>query len=113
MVQLVQLRHADEHPELRTASTLDALDAARRLGLVDEDHAQALAASWTLASRMRNASVLFRGRAVDAVPTYDRDADGVARIIGMEAGTGQDLGERYRRVARRARAAFEAEFYGP
>ncbi|PKW28276.1 bifunctional [glutamine synthetase] adenylyltransferase/[glutamine synthetase]-adenylyl-L-tyrosine phosphorylase [Phycicoccus duodecadis] len=113
VVQLVQLRHADEHPELRTASTLDALDAARRLGLVDEDHAQALAASWTLASRMRNASVLFRGRAVDAVPTYDRDADGVARIIGMEAGTGQDLGERYRRVARRARAAFEAEFYGP
>ncbi|QKE85012.1 bifunctional [glutamine synthetase] adenylyltransferase/[glutamine synthetase]-adenylyl-L-tyrosine phosphorylase [Arthrobacter sp. NEB 688] len=111
VVQLVQLRHAHEHPELRTPSTLAALEAAASLGLVDAEHASALAASWRLASAMRNAGVLFRGKGVDSVPTYDRDADGVARILGMESGTAQDLAERYRRVARRARAAFEAEFY--
>ena len=111
VVQLVQLRHAGAHEELRTPSTLTALDAAERLGLVTAEHATALGDAWRLASAMRNAGVLFRGKAVDAVPTYDRDADGVARILGMEAGTAQDLAERYRRVARRSRAAFEAEFY--
>ncbi len=111
VVQLVQLRHAGAHPELRTPSTLGALGAAADLGLVGADHAEALAAAWRLASAMRNAGVLFRGKAVDSVPTYDRDADGVGRVLGIGAGTAQDLGERYRRVARRARAAFEAEFY--
>ncbi|MBM6403667.1 bifunctional [glutamine synthetase] adenylyltransferase/[glutamine synthetase]-adenylyl-L-tyrosine phosphorylase [Phycicoccus sp. CSK15P-2] len=111
LVQLVQLRHAHAHPELRTASTLGALAAADRLGLVGHEHAAALEASWRLASAMRNAGVLFRGKAVDSVPTYDRDADGVARIVGLDAGAGHELGERYRRVARRSRTAFEAEFF--
>ncbi len=34
VVQLVQLKHAHQHPELRTTSTLGALEAAERLGLV-------------------------------------------------------------------------------
>jgi glutamate-ammonia-ligase adenylyltransferase len=111
VVQLLQLCHAGEHPELRTPSTLGALSAAEGLGLVDTDHAAALAASWRLASTMRNAGVLFRGKGVDAVPSSDRDADGVSRILGMETHTAEALGERYRRVARRARGAFEAEFF--
>ena len=45
------------------------------------------------------------------MPTDARDADGIARILGLPAGSGQELGERYRRLARRARAAHEAEFY--
>jgi glutamate-ammonia-ligase adenylyltransferase len=48
---------------------------------------------------------------VDAVPTDPRDADGIARILGLPGGSGQELGERYRKLARRARAAHEAEFY--
>ncbi len=111
VVQLLQLCHAGEHPELRTPSTLGALSAAEGLGLIDADHAAALSASWRLASTMRNAGVLFRGKGVDAVPSSDRDADGVSRILGMETHTAEALGERYRRVARRARGAFEAEFF--
>ena len=111
VVQLVQLRHAHAHPELRTTSTMDALAAAERLGLVAAEHAADLAAAWRLASSMRNAGVLFRAKALDAVPTDPRDADGIARILGLPGGSGQDLAERYRRVARRARAAHEAELY--
>jgi [glutamine synthetase] adenylyltransferase / [glutamine synthetase]-adenylyl-L-tyrosine phosphorylase len=111
VVQLVQLRHAGAHPSLRTASTIEALTAAEALGLVPSEHAADLAAAWRLASSMRSAGVLLRGRAVDSVPSSGRDADGVARILGLPPGSGQELGERYRRVARRARAAFEAEFY--
>ena len=111
VAQLVQLRHAHAHPELRTPSTMAALAAAERLGLVSAQHAADLAASWRLASSMRNAAVLFRGKSLDAVPADPRDADGIARILGMPGGSGQELAERYRRLARRARAAYEAEFY--
>jgi glutamate-ammonia-ligase adenylyltransferase len=111
VAQLVQLRHAGRHPELRTTSTTEALAAAERLGLVDADNAAALSAAWRLASSMRNAGVLFRGKVVESVPTYDRDADGIARILGLPGGSGQELGERYRRLARRSRVAFEHEFY--
>ena len=111
VVQLVQLRHAHAHPELRTTSTMGALAAAERLGLVGAEHAADLAAAWRLASSMRNAGVLFRDKALDAVPSDPRDADGIARILGLPGGSGQELAERYRRVARRARAAHEAELY--
>ena len=111
VVQLVQLTHAFEHAGLRTTSTMGALGAAEQLGLVSAEHAADLAAAWRLASSMRNAGVLFRAKALDAVPTDPRDADGIARILGLPGGSGQDLAERYRRVARRARAAYEVEFF--
>ncbi|HSO65074.1 MAG TPA: bifunctional [glutamine synthetase] adenylyltransferase/[glutamine synthetase]-adenylyl-L-tyrosine phosphorylase, partial [Ornithinibacter sp.] len=111
VVQLVQLRHAHEHPGLRTTATMQALAVAEKLGLVDAEYAADLSASWRLGSSMRNAGVLFRARALDAVPVDPRDADGIARILGLPGGSGQDLAERYRRIARRARAAHEAEFY--
>ncbi|MFQ6173375.1 bifunctional [glutamine synthetase] adenylyltransferase/[glutamine synthetase]-adenylyl-L-tyrosine phosphorylase [Oryzobacter sp. R7] len=111
VVQLLQLRHAHAHPELRTPSTTAALDAAERLGLIDPAHAADLSAAWRLASSMRNAGVLFRAKVLEAVPTDPRDADGIARILGLPGGSGQELGERYRRVARHARVAHEAVFY--
>ncbi len=109
--QLLQLRHAARVPGLRTTSTLDALRAASEAGLLATRDAAVLRESWRLASRMRNAAVLFRGRPVDAVPSDLRDADGIGRIMGLPPGSGQELGERYRRVARRARAAVEFNFY--
>ena len=110
-VQLLQMCHAHRVPGLRTTSTLPALHAAVEAKLIDPAHAADLEASWTLASRMRNAAVLFRGRPVDAVPSDIRVADGVSRIMGGEPGSGGELGETYRRVARRARAVVELDFY--
>ncbi|MEO5609212.1 MAG: bifunctional [glutamine synthetase] adenylyltransferase/[glutamine synthetase]-adenylyl-L-tyrosine phosphorylase [Ornithinibacter sp.] len=110
-VQLLQLQHAHAHPALRTTSTMAALTGAEDAGLIGREVAADLAAAWRLASTMRNAGVLFRGKAIEAVPTDSRDADGIARILGLPSGSGQDLGERYRRTARRARAAHESTFY--
>ena len=111
VVQLLQLRHAHAHPELRTTSTTGALAAAESLGLLRPELAADLAAAWRLASSMRNAGVLFRAKPLEAVPVDPRDADGIARILGLPGGSGQELGERYRRVARHSRAAHEAAFY--
>jgi len=111
-VQLLQLQHAHDVPELRTTSTLAALAAATRAGLISERDGEVLEAAWRLASRLRNATVLWRGRTADAMPTKLRELDGVARIIGYPPASAAQLDEDYQRTTRRARAAVERIFYG-
>jgi glutamate-ammonia-ligase adenylyltransferase len=110
-VQLLQLRHAAELPELRTPATLAALETARAHGLVTGEQARVLADAWVLAMRVRNAIVLARGRASDALPTDPRSLAAVARAMGYAAGRTQELVEDYRRATRRARAAYEDVFF--
>lgn len=111
-IQLLQLQHADAIPGLRTTETLPALRVAVEAGLLGENDAEVLASAWCLASALRNAIVLWRGKASDSLPTNLRDAEGVHRIVGGEPGTGAQLTERYRKAARRARAVTERVFYG-
>jgi glutamate-ammonia-ligase adenylyltransferase len=111
-VQLIQMRHAHAVPALRTTSTLPALAAAEEAGLIEKEHAAALRDAWSFASRLRNASVLYRGRPVESVPSDLRVADGVSRILGGEPGGGADLAETYRRAARHARTVTEFNFCG-
>ena len=114
-VQLIQLRHAFEVPGLRTTATLDALNAAVDAGLVAADDARTLTEAWVLASRLRDAIVLWSGRSggahADQLP-HDRQAlAGLARVMGYPAGSGAELEEDYLRAARRARAVVERVFY--
>ncbi|WP_309134150.1 bifunctional [glutamine synthetase] adenylyltransferase/[glutamine synthetase]-adenylyl-L-tyrosine phosphorylase [Cellulomonas sp.] len=114
--QLLQLQHAHAVPALRTTSTLDALAAAAEAGLLDEDDARVLREAWELASRLRDANVLWTGRAegahADVLP-HDRQAlAGVAQVVGYPSGSGSALEEDYLRTARRARAVVERVFYG-
>jgi len=110
VVQLLQLRHAAERPGLRTTATLPALAAAAEAGLLPTADAQALAAAWRLASRIRNATMLVSGRASDSVPTTGRQLAGVARALGYPPRDSARLLEDYRRVTRRARAVVERVF---
>ncbi len=112
VVQLLQLTHAHEVPALRTTRTLTALTAAQQAGLIDRNDAAALAASWRLATRIRNAVVLLRGRSSDVLPAKQAELAAVARILGYPPDASQDLVEDYRRTARRARAVMERLFYG-
>jgi len=109
--QLAQLRHAYEFEGLRTTGTLAALAAAGQAGLIPPADVQTMAQAWNFASSLRNASVLWRGRPVDALPSDLQDADGIGRIVGRKAGEGDELAEAYRRLARRARAAVNLNFY--
>ncbi|MDV3220804.1 bifunctional [glutamine synthetase] adenylyltransferase/[glutamine synthetase]-adenylyl-L-tyrosine phosphorylase [Intrasporangium sp.] len=110
-VQLQQLMHAHATPSLRVTGTLPALEALGAEGFVPASDVASLREAWLLATRLRNAGVLWRGRAVDSVPVDLRDADGMGRIIGRPAGDGAGLVEAWRRVARRARQAASFNFY--
>lgn len=112
LVQLRQLQHAAAVPALRTTSTLGALSALAEAGLIAVDDAETLRVAWEMSSRVRSASTLYRGSAVDELPTDFVTLDGIARLLGYPAGNAVALENDYLRVTRRARAVFEREFYG-
>lgn len=111
-VQLLQLQHAREVPELRTTRTRAALAAALRAGLLDAEDARILDDAWLLATRLRNAVMLVRGRPGDTFPASERELGAVARYFGYGPGQAGELPEEYRRTTRRARAVVERLFYG-
>ncbi|MEU9289410.1 bifunctional [glutamine synthetase] adenylyltransferase/[glutamine synthetase]-adenylyl-L-tyrosine phosphorylase [Streptomyces sp. NPDC048275] len=111
-VQLFQLRHGWEEPGLRTTRTREALAAACAAGLVSGEDAAILDEAWVLATRVRNAVMLVRGRAGDTFPSAGRELAAVGRYLGYGPGHVGDMLDDYRRTTRRARALVEELFYG-
>ncbi|MEU1038945.1 bifunctional [glutamine synthetase] adenylyltransferase/[glutamine synthetase]-adenylyl-L-tyrosine phosphorylase [Streptomyces sp. NPDC005907] len=111
-VQLLQLRHGHTEPALRTTRTRAALAAACAAGLLPQEEAGILDEAWVLATRVRNAVMLVRGRAGDTFPSDGRELAAVGRYLGYESGHVGDLLEGYRRTTRRARAVVDELFYG-
>ncbi|MFD5102275.1 bifunctional [glutamine synthetase] adenylyltransferase/[glutamine synthetase]-adenylyl-L-tyrosine phosphorylase [Streptomyces albidochromogenes] len=111
-VQLTQMRHGARVPGLRTTRTREALAAAREAGLIAADDADVLDEAWVLATRVRNAVMLVRGRPGDTFPSDGRELGAVARYLGYEAGHVGDMLDDYRRTTRRARAVVDELFYG-
>ncbi|MFG2632637.1 bifunctional [glutamine synthetase] adenylyltransferase/[glutamine synthetase]-adenylyl-L-tyrosine phosphorylase [Streptomyces sp. NPDC048362] len=111
-VQLLQLRHAHEVPGLRTTRTRGALSAAREAGLLSAEDTEILDEAWVLATRVRNAVMLVRGRAGDTFPTEPRELAAVGRYLGYGAGHAGDMLDAYRRTTRRARTVVDELFYG-
>lgn len=111
-VQLLQLRHAREIPELRTTSTLGALGAAVEHDLVTSQDAERLREAWLMASRLRSAMTLWLDKTVDVLPSDRAQLEAIARLLEYPPGSASRLAEDYLAVTRRARAVFERGFYG-
>ncbi|MFD0271595.1 bifunctional [glutamine synthetase] adenylyltransferase/[glutamine synthetase]-adenylyl-L-tyrosine phosphorylase [Streptomyces sp. NPDC127106] len=111
-VQLLQMRHAWAEPALRTTRTREALAAAHAAGLIPAEEAQILDEAWVLATRVRNAVMLVRGRAGDTFPSEARELAAVGRYLGYAEGTVGEMLDDYRRTTRRARAVVDDLFYG-
>ncbi|GAA3947604.1 bifunctional [glutamine synthetase] adenylyltransferase/[glutamine synthetase]-adenylyl-L-tyrosine phosphorylase [Microbacterium soli] len=112
MVQVLQLQHGHRVPDLRTTSTLQALDAAVLADLLPATSAERLREAWVLSSRLRSAMTLLTGRTRDVLPTDHRELDGVGRLLGYPDRGAVLLEEDYLRITRRARRVFEKQFYG-
>ncbi|WP_328503463.1 bifunctional [glutamine synthetase] adenylyltransferase/[glutamine synthetase]-adenylyl-L-tyrosine phosphorylase [Streptomyces sp. NBC_00457] len=111
-VQLFQLHHGWAEPGLRTTRTREALAAACAAGLISGEDAATLDEAWVLATRVRNAVMLVRGRAGDTFPSHGRELAAVGRYLGYGPGHVGDMLDAYRRTARRARGVVEELFYG-
>jgi glutamate-ammonia-ligase adenylyltransferase len=111
-VQLIQLRHGWVEPGLRTTRTREALAAACSADLLSTEYAATLDEAWVLATRVRNAVMLVRGRAGDTFPSDGRELAAVGRYLGYDPGHVGDMLDDYRRTTRRARAVVDELFYG-
>ncbi|HUB37477.1 MAG TPA: bifunctional [glutamine synthetase] adenylyltransferase/[glutamine synthetase]-adenylyl-L-tyrosine phosphorylase [Streptosporangiaceae bacterium] len=112
VAQLLQLQHAMAVPDMRTTRTHATLAAASAAGLIGAADTATLTASWLLASRIRDAVVLVRGRPSDTLPSLPADLAVIAQVLGYPPGGAQDLVEDWRRTARQARAVMQRIFYG-
>jgi glutamate-ammonia-ligase adenylyltransferase len=110
-VQLLQMEHAAVSPLLRTTGTLAALSGAQEAGLLTDEDAEVLRAAWLLATHIRDAIMVAKGRPSDSVPRDAGDLALVAGVMGYRPGRSGELVEDYRRVSRRARAVVEKVFY--
>lgn len=110
-VQLIQLRHAHEIPELKTTSTLKALQVEAEHGLVTEQEAQILRQAWQLASRIRNAIMLVRARPSDAIPLDARDVDAIGHLLGYQGKSSSAVLDDYLRATRRASKVVQKLFW--
>ena len=111
-VQLLQLQHAHRLPALRATRTIVALRAAQEAGLVDATDATQLEAAWLLASRIRNQTMLLRGRGSDSIPSDHRELAVLAELLGYGPAGSSHLLADYRRITRRARQVVDRVFWG-
>jgi glutamate-ammonia-ligase adenylyltransferase len=111
-VQLMQLQHGWSEPGLRTTRTRAALAAACAAELISAEDASILDEAWVLATRVRNAVMLVRGRAGDTFPSDPRELAAVGRYLGYGPGHVGDMLDDYRRTTRRARGVVDVLFYG-
>ena len=112
-VQLLQLQHAGDVPELRTTATLEGLREAGEAGLLAAEDVAELTAGWMTATRARNAVMLVKGKPGDQLPRSGRELAAVAAALGYPAdGDPGVFLDEYRRTTRRARAVVERVFYG-
>ncbi|SDP24684.1 glutamate-ammonia-ligase adenylyltransferase [Nakamurella panacisegetis] len=110
-VQLLQLQHAAQVPELRITRTLEAIDAAATARIITDSDAEALRGGWLAAARARNALMLVRGKPEDQIPAHGRELMGIARALGYpEGGDPGEFVDDYRRATRRARRVVDRLF---
>jgi glutamate-ammonia-ligase adenylyltransferase len=109
---LLQLRHGGQVPGLRTPRTLQALSAAREAELLSATDAARLSEAWRMASRVRNAVVLARGKAADQFPRDRQDRRAVAQILGYAGTNTDEMVNDYLKVARRSREVVDRVFWG-
>ncbi|WP_238694253.1 bifunctional [glutamine synthetase] adenylyltransferase/[glutamine synthetase]-adenylyl-L-tyrosine phosphorylase [Nocardioides daphniae] len=111
-VQLLQMQWAGRVPALRTPVTLPALDAAVEADLIDPDDAHVLREAWRLASRMRNAATLVRGKGTDSLPKDPKERAALASLLGYDLDDTDRMVNDYLRTTRRAHAVVDRIFWG-
>jgi glutamate-ammonia-ligase adenylyltransferase len=110
-VQLLQLVHGGEQPDVRAPGTIDALQRLRTRGLLDLDDADVLEEAYRFCERARNAHYLQTAQPSDALPSDKADLERLALLLGYVRQPHSALRDDYRRVTRRARRVVERIFY--
>ena len=110
--QIMQMQHGASVDALRTAGTLDALEAARRAELLDDGASSLLKESYVFLSKLRNRLYLLVGRPIDALPPQPERMEALGVAMGYTDQPRQELEEEYLRLTRRTRRVAEPLIFG-
>lgn len=116
VVQLLQLRHGREHPELlEPQRTSLALDRIGRAGLLPADEVAVLREGWAFLQRLSSRLRIVENRSISDLSEERADLDSVARALGYPSsqltGTARvPLLEDYRRHTEAIRRVYDRVF---
>ncbi len=116
-VQLLQLVHGHDDPDLRSSNTLEALTSLADHGYVDADDARRLDEAYRLLRTIEHRLQLEREQQVHAIPNDRAAQDRLARVLGYrdtpEATAGELLVGYLRRLQASVRSIHEHLFFRP
>ncbi|MFI9487880.1 bifunctional [glutamine synthetase] adenylyltransferase/[glutamine synthetase]-adenylyl-L-tyrosine phosphorylase [Promicromonospora sp. NPDC052451] len=110
-VQLLQLVHGRADEDIRSRTTLDALEALSKGGYVGREHARRMGECYRFLRALEHRVQLFRLRRTHLMPTAEADLRRLARGLGV--GGADDLVKTWRAVRREVRDLHEAVYYRP
>ena len=111
LVQLLQLKHASEYPQIQTPHTLPALEQMEACGLISNSDARVLKEAWVISSSIRSSAMLYLNKRTDVLPLDRAQLEGIARLTGYPRGGASSLEQDYLAATRRGRAVFEKLFF--
>ena len=109
LIQMLQLAHGGENPEVRTVSTMEAIRALGRSGLIESGESETLAGGYLFLRRMGNLLSLLNERAKNEITQDDFDRMAVEFGFG---GRGDSLKAEYARVTEGIRGIYNKYFLG-
>ena len=107
-VQMLQLRHAADYPEVLVPGTLQALDQLTTLGLMDREAAEAWARSYRFLRRVEASLRLMNTTARHDLPQDEGELQKLAYLLNHDHAS--DLRDACRRCTQENRARFDRLF---
>lgn len=85
--QYLQLVHGPRHPELRVRGTVEALDRAAALGILDEETHTTLTGGYRFLRRIEHRMRIVHDRPIHELPTQPEELEKLARRTGHPSGS--------------------------
>jgi glutamate-ammonia-ligase adenylyltransferase len=108
LVQMLQLRHGAEHPEVVTPHLLEALDRLKKAGFLPQEDAHVLGEHYRFLRRLESRIRLVSPVARNRLPQEPTDLARIAHLMGFSSG--QQLLAAYREVTADTRKRFNCYF---
>jgi len=112
-VQLLQLVHGRSDVMLRSATTLDALEALSLWGYVGRDDGSTLSAAYRFLRTFEHRIQLQDLKRTHIVPESDADLRRIGRSLGFRQDPVEELSKQWRQQGREVRRIHEKLFYRP
>ncbi|HLW65776.1 MAG TPA: bifunctional [glutamate--ammonia ligase]-adenylyl-L-tyrosine phosphorylase/[glutamate--ammonia-ligase] adenylyltransferase [Gemmataceae bacterium] len=96
LVQMLQLKHGCEHPELHWSNTWETLEALQSLGVLAKADYEGLRTSYDFLRQVESRLRLMTNRPLDVWPEAADEQEKLARRLGYEAKDGQTAAGQFR-----------------